>query len=136
MMEIRNESHLQSISLAMQSNAEKSVATERQIPNTSRPNSKKPRAIRFDAESSGVNINNTMEQKPIDVKEAVEKLSKLARAQQKYVNFSVDEETHSTVIKIFQSETGELIKQFPAEEILAMIANIRKNVGWLIDSSA
>ena len=135
-MEIRNESHLQSITLAMQSKADKSVAAERQIPNTSGPNSKKPRAIRFDAESSGVKLSNTKEQKPIDVKEAVEKLSKLARSQQKYVNFSVDEETHSTVIKIFQSETGELIKQFPAEEILAMIANIRKNVGWLIDSSA
>jgi flagellar protein FlaG len=134
-MEIRNESHLQSIALGMQSNADKSVAVERQIPNTSRPNSK-PRAIRFDAESSGVKLNNTKEQKPIDVKEAVEKLSKLAKAQQKYVNFSVDEETHSTVIKIFQSDTGKLIKQFPAEEILAMIANIRKNVGWLIDSSA
>ena len=120
----------------MQSNADKSVAPDRQIPNTSRPNSKIPRAIRFDAESSGVKLNNTIEQKPIDVKEAVEKLSELAKAQQKYVNFSVDEETHSSVIKIFQSETGKLIKQFPAEEILAMIANIRKNVGWLIDSSA
>jgi|GEM_PF-7089477 flagellar protein FlaG len=135
-MEIRNDSHLQSVTLGMQSNADKSAAAERQIPNTSRPNSKKPRAIRFEAESSGVKLKNTMEQKKIDVKEAVEKLSKLAKAQQKYVNFSVDEETHSTVIRIFQSETGKLIKQFPAEEILAMIANIRKNVGWLIDSSA
>ena len=135
-MEIRNESHLQSITLGMQSKADKSAGAERPIPNTSRPNSNKPRAIRFDAESSGVKLKSTIEQKPIDVKEAVEKLSKLAKSQQKYVNFSVDEETHSTVIKIFQSETGKLIKQFPAEEILAMIANIRKNVGWLIDSSA
>lgn len=135
-MEIRNESHLQSITLGYQAQADKSTAAERQIPNTSGPNSKKPRAIRFDAESSGVKLSNTMEQKPIDVKEAVEKLSELAKAQQKYVSFSVDEATHSTVIKIFQSETGKLIKQFPAEEILAMIANIRKNVGWLIDSSA
>ena len=135
-MEIRNESHLQSITLGMQSKIDKSVEAERQIPNTSRPNSKIPRAMRFDAESSGVKLNNTKEPKPIDVKEAVEKLSKLARAQQKYVNFSVDEETNSTVIRIFQTETGELIKQFPAEEILAMIANIRKNVGWLLDSHA
>jgi flagellar protein FlaG len=135
-MEIRNDSHLQAMTLGMQAQADKSVAADRQIPNTSGPNSKKPRAIRFDAESSGVKLTSTKEQKPIDVKEAVEKLSKLAKSQQKYVNFSVDEETHSTVIKVFQSETGELIKQFPADEILAMIANIRKNVGWLIDSNA
>ncbi|NQT25804.1 flagellar protein FlaG [candidate division KSB1 bacterium] len=112
------------------------VAAERQIPDTSRPNGKKPRATRFDAVSVGIQTNNATEQKPIDVKEAVEKLSKLARSQKKYVNFSVDEETNSSVIKIFENETGKLIKQFPVEEILAMIAYIRKNIGWLIDRKA
>ena len=135
-MEIRIESRLTAVTPGMQASRDPDVAAERQIPDTSRPNSKKPRATRFDAVSAGIQPDNATEQKPIDVKEAVEKLSKLARSQQKYVNFSVDEETHSTVIKIFQSETGELIKQFPVEEILAMIAFIHKNIGWLIDSKA
>ena len=135
-MEIRIESRLPAVTPGMQASRDPGVAAERKIPDTSRPNSKKPRATRFDAVSAGIQPDNATEQKPIDVKEAVEKLSKLARSQQKYVNFSVDEETHSTVIKIFQSETGELIKQFPVEEILAMIAFIRKNIGWLIDSKA
>ena len=135
-MEIRIESRLPEMTPGMQTSRDRGVVAERQIPDTSRPNGKKPQATRFDAVSAGIQPDNATEQKPIDVKEAVEKLSKLAQSQQKYVNFSVDEETNSTVIKIFQSETGKLIKQFPVEEILAMIACIRKNIGWLIDSKA
>ena len=135
-MEIRIESRLPVVTPGMQVSRDQGVPAERQVPNTSRPNGKEPQATRFDTVSAGIQPNYATEQKPIDVREAVEKLSKLVQSQQKYVNFSVDEETNSTVIKIFQSETGELIKQFPAEEILAMIACIRKNIGWLIDSTA
>ena len=74
--------------------------------------------------------------KPIDVHQAVEKLNKIAQAQKKDVSFSVDEESESTVIKIFRTNTGELIKQFPSEEILAMRARIRSNTGWFYDSKA
>ena len=73
---------------------------------------------------------------PIDVHKAVEKLNKIAEAQKKDVSFSVDEASESTVIKIFRTNTGELIKQFPSEEILAMRARIRKSTGWLYDSKA
>ena len=135
-MEIRFESRLPETTSGTQPSREMGVAAERQIPDTSRPNGKKPRVTRFDAVSVGIQPNNATEQKPIDVKEAVEKLSKLARSQKKYVNFSVDEETHSSVIKIFENETGKLIKQFPVEEILAMIAHIRKNIGGLVDRKA
>lgn len=73
-------------------------------------------------------------QKPIDVKEAVEKLNSYVQSQKKSVNFSIDEATNSTVIKVFKSETGELIKQFPPEEILSMAARLRQSIGWMIDS--
>ena len=71
-----------------------------------------------------------------DFKKAVEVLSKLVRSQQRDVTFSVDEEADATVIKVIKTETGELIKQFPPEEILAMIARLRKNIGWLVDKKA
>lgn len=134
-MDIRIESRMPAMTPEKQVSRDMGVAAERQVPDTSRPNGNIPQATRFEAVSAGIQPNNATE-KPIDVREAVEKLSKLVRSQQKYVNFSVDEETNSTVIKIFQSETGELVKQFPTEEILAMIARIRKSIGWLIDSKA
>lgn len=70
----------------------------------------------------------------IDVHKAIEKLNKLAEAQKKDVSFSVDEASESQVIKIFKTQTGELIKQFPSEQILAMRARIRNNTGLLFDT--
>ena len=60
----------------------------------------------------------------------------LVRSQQTDVTFSVNEEADTTVIKVTKTETGELIKQFPPEEILAMIVRLRKNIGWLVDKKA
>ena len=72
----------------------------------------------------------------IDIKKAVEMLSELVRSQQTDVTFSVNEEADTTVIKVTKTETGELIKQFPPEEILAMVIRLRKNIGWLVDKKA
>lgn len=72
----------------------------------------------------------------VDLSVTVEKLNELVRNQQKDVAFSVDQEANTTVIKVFNKETGELIKQFPPEGILAMKAKLRKDTGWLVDKKA
>ena len=50
---------------------------------------------------------------PIDLKVTVDKLNKVFQDQQRDVAFSVDEEANTTVIKFFNKNTGELIKQYP-----------------------
>ncbi|MHB9030635.1 MAG: flagellar protein FlaG [Candidatus Latescibacterota bacterium] len=70
---------------------------------------------------------------PMDVENAVEKLNEFVQSQKTNVSFSVDEDAKATVIKVFKSETGELIRQFPPEEILAMKAKINQTVGLLYD---
>ena len=106
----------------------------RQVQHTSEPEGGNTTPIRFDTISVSTTPSQATVPEPIDVKEAVEKLNKYVQSQQKHVNFSIDEATHSTVIKIFKTETGELIKQFPPEEILAMAAYIRQSIGWIIDT--
>lgn len=69
-----------------------------------------------------------------DVNGAVNKLNQLVQSQQTNVSFSVDKDANTTVIKVFNNETGELIKQFPPEEILAMKEKINEQVGLLYDS--
>ena len=76
---------------------------------------------------------NTPEIEAMDLEVTVEKLNQLVRDQQQDVSFSVDEEANATVIKFFKTTTGELIKQFPPEEILAMKARIRSIDGLLVD---
>ena len=133
-MEVRIESRLPGITQTVQIDTDEGVTGSRQIFGTSKPDNQKPRATRFDTVSIGIQPNNATVQKPIDVQKAVEMLNMYVQSQKKYINFSVDEETDTNVIKIYRTETGELIKQFPVDEILAMIANIRKNIGWLHNS--
>jgi flagellar protein FlaG len=106
----------------------------RQVQHTSEPEGGNTAPVRHDTFGVSNTPSRVTVPKPTDVKEAVEKLNRFVQSQQKHVNFSVDEATHSTVIKVFKTETGELIKQFPPEEILAMAARIRQNIGWLVDS--
>jgi flagellar protein FlaG len=74
---------------------------------------------------------------PIDIKNAVEKLNELVKSQKTNVSFSVDEAANATVIKVFKTETGELIRQVPPEEILAMKAKVNESIiGWLYDEKA
>ncbi len=72
----------------------------------------------------------------IDLQVTLEKLNDIVQDQQRDVAFSVDKKANTTVIKFFKTKTGELIKQFPPEEILAMKAKLRENTGWLVDTKA
>ena len=94
----------------------------------------KPITSQYVSTSKVSQVKSHQMMQPIDVHKAAEKLNKLVRSQQRDISFSVDKEANATVIKVFKTETGELIKQFPPEEILAMIARLRKNIGWFIDS--
>lgn len=83
----------------------------------------------------GVQAETSLPTEPIDVEGAVEKLNKIVQSQQTNVSFSVDKNANATVIKVFKTETGELIKQFPPEDILAMKAKISSSAGWLFDNT-
>ena len=71
-----------------------------------------------------------------DVKQAIEKLKQLAEAEKKIVSYSIDTDTQTTVIKFFKSGTGELVKQYPQEEVLAVKAYMSKSAGWFIHSKS
>jgi len=106
----------------------------RQVYNASEPEGGNTTPVRFDTVSVSNKPSQATVQKPIDVSEAVERLKKYVQSQQKHVNISIDEATHSTVIKVFKTETGELIRQYPPEEILAMAARIQQSIGWMYDN--
>jgi flagellar protein FlaG len=125
---MRIESRILDISREARKSAEPGNAGGRRLTSTSE------QAVRFEFGDS-TTPSKAAASKPVDVREAVEKLNEFVHSQQKHVNFSIDEATHSTIIKVIRTETGELIKQFPPEEILAMAARIRQNIGWMFDST-
>ena len=134
------ESRIPEITREVQISADASVTEKRQRSVTSGRSGDSTRQLtneqRILSYNNGTDSLAESKMKPIDVHKAVEELNKLIHAQQRNVSFSVNKEANATVIQIFKTETGELIKQFPPEEILAMIIRIRKNIGLLVDSKA
>jgi flagellar protein FlaG len=53
-----------------------------------------------------------------EVLEAVQNLNDFVQKTRRELNFSVDEQTGRTVVKVIDHETKDVIRQIPAEEIL------------------
>jgi len=50
------------------------------------------------------------------------------------LEFSVDESSGRDVIKVLDKNSGELIKQYPSEEVLSMVAKLSEATGTFVDS--
>ena len=64
-----------------------------------------------------------------DVSQVVVNLNNYVQNTQRSLNFSVDDETGRTVIKVIDTETQETIRQIPSEEIVALAQKMLKNIG-------
>jgi len=72
--------------------------------------------------------------------EVVEQLNNHAQAVNRDLHFSVDDDSGRTVIKVINSETAELVRQIPSEEVLKLSQTIREtvegNTGIIVQTSA
>jgi flagellar protein FlaG len=48
------------------------------------------------------------------------------------LQFTIDEDSGTTVVKVVDSQTNEVIRQIPAEELLALARSMSKTEGLLI----
>jgi len=55
-----------------------------------------------------------------EVNDAISKLNKTPQAQANALEFSVDEDTKRTVVKVIDQNTKEVLRQFPTKEALAI----------------
>jgi flagellar protein FlaG len=69
--------------------------------------------------------------KQADVQQAVTRLNGYVQSLRRDLQFTVDEESGRSIVKVIDSETGELIRQIPAEEILAVSRAISRTMGGL-----
>jgi len=70
-----------------------------------------------------------------DVEEMVEALEDFANTVQTRLNFTIDDGTEDVVVKIMDKETDEIIKQFPAEEILELREKMQDLSGFLFSTN-
>lgn len=63
------------------------------------------------------------------VKQAVEKGNSLFQAAKRSLQFEVDDATKEVVVKIVDSDSGEVVRQIPAEETLEFIKRMQELEG-------
>jgi len=61
-----------------------------------------------------------------NIKAAVDELSDFAKSSNRQLNFSVDESSERPVVKVTDSESGEVIRQIPSEEVLKLSERLRE----------
>jgi flagellar protein FlaG len=65
-------------------------------------------------------LTEKAEAKSVEVKEAVSRLNDFAQKTQRDLNFQVDEDSGKTVIKVYDRQSEQLVRQIPNEEALEM----------------
>lgn len=68
--------------------------------------------------------------------EAVDRLREHAQSVQRNLEFSVDEASGETVVKVVSADTGELIRQIPSEVALKLAESLKESNNLLFSERA
>jgi flagellar protein FlaG len=83
-------------------------------------------------ENIRVNTQSVMSEQ--DLSTAIQSLNDMMSALDRNINFSVDPGTGKDVVRVTDTNTGQTIRQIPAQETLTFIQNLDRMVGLLFDS--
>jgi len=64
--------------------------------------------------------------KTVEVRQAVSEINDIVQSVQRDLSFNMDEDSGKTIIKVVDTESGELIRQIPSEEVLAIASQLRE----------
>lgn len=71
-------------------------------------------------------VKPVAEQQPLveQLKNVVDNINRTLKQANKDLEFSVDKSTNRQIVKLVDTETGDVIRQFPPEEMLAILRSI------------
>ena len=68
--------------------------------------------------------------------EVVSDMNNLVRELHRELQFSIDDESGETVIKVIDRETDEVVRQIPSEEVVRMRRRLQEAAGVIFQDSA
>lgn len=71
-----------------------------------------------------------------EIKDAVKSVNDFLKPMNNTLQFNIDTDTGKTVIKVVDTSTKEILRQFPSEEMLSIAKAIDKMKGLLIQQKA
>ena len=103
--------------------AAQSLTSTPQVP-VSKPKAEvKADAVKEEQESGNVmppNAQETADARSVEVKEAVSKLNEYVQKTQRDLDFQLDEDSGKTVIRVYDRQSEQLVRQIPNEVALEM----------------
>jgi flagellar protein FlaG len=72
---------------------------------------------------------------PKEVKQAALEINQAIKSLNDHLQFSVDNTTDSTVVKLIDGDTGEVLRQIPPEEVLRLRAYYKDHQGLLLNTA-
>jgi len=88
-------------------------------------------------------IQKSAEQNDTNQPLTAKQLEKVAQQLQDFVGdlnrnieFSVDKDSGRDVIKVIDKDSGDLLKQYPSEEVLTLVSKLSDMVGGFVDAKA
>ncbi|MCM8855578.1 MAG: flagellar protein FlaG [Candidatus Thiodiazotropha sp.] len=71
--------------------------------------------------------NTEQPQQVVDSKALISKIENLSQLVKRNLEFSIDEDTGQQVVKVIDSDTGELVRQIPPEHLLHVISQVQES---------
>ena len=84
-------------------------------------------------EEKVVNSEDLKKQENIDISEAMERVAGTAKLFNRKIQLEVESDINMVIVKIIDSETNEVIRQVPPEELVRLSRNAKDLKGLLID---
>lgn len=126
-----NESQRSSVSMnsSVNNNINKSSGTERKVSasDQNKDRSSKPISQINEYEKDNMPVSERV------VIEAIQKANKAILGGNRRFEFSIHEKTNEIVVRVYNSDTDELIREIPNEKILDMVAKICEMAGLFVD---
>ncbi len=72
---------------------------------------------------------------PAEVKQAALDINEALKSLNDHLQFSVDSSTNSTVVRLIDGDTGEVLRQIPPEEVLRLRAYYSEHHGLLVNTA-
>ena len=70
-----------------------------------------------------------------ELDKSIEQIQVMMDLRQRSVQFTTDNESGRSVVKVVDGNSGDVIRQMPAEELLSFMRNLTRMMGTFIDKS-
>lgn len=87
------------------------------------------------AQEAQVEVTATQASEAKDLELAVAKLNDYVQQTERKLNFQVDEESGLTVIRVFDKQSDELIRQIPSEEVVSLAQKLNQEEPLMLFSA-